>query len=680
MDFLKNMTSNKLFKIILLTLIVISVTNSLFAINLFSPGKLSTYHKDLEGTTNCVKCHSKRGDSRIDDSSCLSCHTEIDKRIKNKEGYHYYAVTIEKNSCASCHREHFGDRYKLVTWPDVKGKKVDCSKDKKRKKECSFDHDLTGYRLEGAHKDIEDCASCHTPINIKDKNLFGDENVNIDRTFLGLDDSCVSCHPNDFHREQITEEDCSKCHNQTDFKDVMEEYDHDNKFKLKGAHKDTSCESCHKPLAREIYQGKWRDRLQHKDLKFENCIDCHKDDDIHKEKFGNNCERCHTEVSFSPKLEDTDKLEWDRDAWVFDINTHAKDDFPLKGKHRDLDCRSCHGNKVDELPESTTCVSCHKKDDPHRNKFGEGCESCHNENSFNDVKDSDVNHDLTGYILKGAHKKESCVSCHKARGTYKERFLDYNEDRGCRSCHTKDNVHKDEFDDRDCSKCHNEDRFTPSEFTIEDHNKLDFKLDGSHNNVSCNQCHKPYKENKKDVLTFNTDEEHNNMKDKSCKDCHENPHIGQFEDIIAKDGCEKCHTTKDFHDELFDHDKDTNFKLVNSHKDVTCERCHKRVVDNTHQYGGYYEYSTNVDKDCSYCHTDIHLGQFKDKKCSSCHVDTKWEDLKNFDHDKKYVLDGKHKELDCESCHKTIVIDKKSVVNYKIKKKSCIDCHDEYHR
>lgn len=663
MDFLK-------LKILFLFIfLLVSLQFPLFGdVNIFSPGKLSKAHKNLEGSQNCIKCHTKRGESLIQKESCYKCHTAIKKRVDNKTGYHNQAINKEKKSCEKCHKEHFADRYDLITWPNKGGYK-------------KFDHNLTGFKLNGTHKKT-DCEKCHKKANIKDKTLFKDENVNIKTTYLGLDRNCVSCHPNDLHQEQIDNKNCATCHDETDFKDAKTDFNHNlTTFPLKGQHKTINCEACHKPMKQVFYEGKWRFKLQHKDIKHDRCVDCHKNDDHHNGVFGDNCERCHTESSFNDI--------------IFDKKDHAVDVFPLTGKHLEEDCKSCHTDNLNEIPKEATCISCHKKDEVHRMKFGSKCEDCHNTDSFKKIDENTFNHDLTGFKIEGSHKKLDCVECHALKGSYQEKYLTYTKDSSCIKCHSKDNPHKDEFKNENCSKCHNQYRFTPSEFTVNEHKKTDFPLDGSHQVVSCNQCHKVYDENgkinkntwkpvkkgkkSKITLTFK-------MKDKNCADCHDNPHIGQFEEYNIEGtnqvNCEKCHTTESFHKTNFDHNRDTNFKLINSHEDVSCERCHEYKKDKNHEFGGYFLYTQNKNKDCSYCHTDIHYGQFENKKCSDCHNDVDWENLSLFEHnrDTKFKIDGAHKKLDCEDCHKSIKIKGKDVINYKIKKYSCIDCHDSYHK
>ena len=62
---------------------------------------------------------------------------------------------------------------------------------------------------------------------------------------------------------------------------------------------------------------------------------------------------------------------------------------------------------------STTCVSCHKKDDPHRGQLGPNCETCHNERGWRQKVAFD--HDLTRFPLIGHHGLVPCEESHRTR-------------------------------------------------------------------------------------------------------------------------------------------------------------------------------------------------------------------------------------------------------------------------
>ena len=56
------------------------------------------------------------------------------------------------------------------------------------------------------------------------------------------------------------------------------------------------------------------------------------------------------------------------------------------------------------------CVSCHRKDDKHKGRFGDKCQTCHNAKAWDDVL---FDHDRdTKYALRGKHRQAKCDSCH----------------------------------------------------------------------------------------------------------------------------------------------------------------------------------------------------------------------------------------------------------------------------
>jgi len=137
---------NSNLKNIVLVLSLTFITIQVFA--QLSPGELSKAHAYLEGLTNCTKCHML-GEKETT-SKCLECHKEIKNLISQKKGYHS-SSEVNGKKCAECHGEHFGRDFKLIRFDDKK-----------------FDHKLTGYNLEGKHKETK-CVDCHKTEFIKNK-------------------------------------------------------------------------------------------------------------------------------------------------------------------------------------------------------------------------------------------------------------------------------------------------------------------------------------------------------------------------------------------------------------------------------------------------------------------------------------------------------------------------------
>lgn len=505
-----------------------------------SPGPLSTYHTQLEGLSNCTKCHDMG--QKVNNSKCLGCHTELKARIDLQKGYHASSA-VKGKECIGCHNEHHGLTFQIVKF------------DQK-----TFDHNLSGFKLSGTHAK-KACNACHRAEYIEKQEIKKKK-----FTFLGLNTNCLNCHA-DYHQKTLPAA-CSDCHGFDAFKPTPG-FNHDKaKFQLKGQHQKTECLKCHKV---EVKDGK---KFQvFTGIQFDNCTNCHKD--IHQNKFGQNCSQCHTEVSFKTL----------KTSNGFD---HNKTNYALQGKHQDL-----------------TCVSCHKA-------------------SYT----SPLKHEL-------------CSDCHK----------DYHNKQ-----FTKDGTTPD------CSKCHDVRGFPGSSYTLEQHNTSSFPLLGAHLATPCTACHK-----KQDKWSFR-------QIGMLCNDCHSDIHENHIDKKYYPGGkCENCHNPERWPVVKFDHSS-TQFVLSGVHAKQSCRACHFPKDNNGTVTQRFSELSPN----CYTCHSDIHFKQFESNgvtSCERCHGYESWK-IGNFDHSKtSFKLDGRHREVSCEKCHKKIEDHQKSYVLYKIAKTKCVDCH-----
>jgi hypothetical protein len=101
----------------------------------------------------------------------------------------------------------------------------------------------------------------------------------------------------------------------------------------------------------------------------------------------------------------------------------------------------------------------------------------------------------------------------------------------------------------------------------------------------------------------------------------------------------------------FDHFLQSGFSLIRHQKDYpgdlfTCADCH------TSEDGIKVDFVMNFCTDCHRINNpdfmtehQIHFG----KDCLACHDGI--DRMADFDHDHSFVLDGKHAEIPCESCH-----------------------------
>jgi len=424
------------------------------------PGEVIQGHANIE--PECKQCHLKFKQGRQNEL-CLGCHDhrDIAEDVKKKKGYHGHMAEF---SCNKCHTDHKGRKAKIVKLNSL-----------------TFNHKWTDFPLTGAH-----------------------------------------------------------------------------------ARKSVKCKDCHKP------------GQSHRQAP-SNCYACHRKDDDrkgHKGSLGKECESCHITDNWK-------KVRFD----------HSKTDFPLRGKHRDVKCKSCHKNK-DHKQTPKQCYSCHKKDDDrkgHKGKFGIKCESCHTAQSWTQTRFDHFK--ASQFALRGAHNRIKCTSCHK--GVLGKEQLG----KTCYACHRQDDVHKGQ-EGKKCESCHNERNWRTTAF---DHGITAFPLLGKHTRVKCKQCHKQ--------KTF---------KDASvaCVACHrkDDDHRGRL-----GDKCETCHSARSWKDWRFNHSRQTNFPLTGKHRGLKCTECHTQAMKQV-RLGGT----------CNDCHShdDVHDGSFG-QYCERCHVDTSWGRIKN---------------------------------------------------
>ncbi|NOY05998.1 MAG: hypothetical protein GXO82_05125, partial [Chlorobi bacterium] len=468
---------------------------------LVSPGKLSTFHKHLEGVKNCTKCHNFGKSSFLE--NCLDCHKEIRTRVKKAKGFHYYTRKID---CSRCHKEHHGRAFQLVRWDPGK-----------------FDHKQTGFVLKDKHGNLE-CRKCHDPKNIVQKDIRKKSAAAKKRTYLGLEPACGNCHE-DEHRGQLGTK-CSRCHNARGWKKTT--FSHSNaRFKLKGKHANVDCVKCHpwrddgKSIAGDTKFHKF------KGIAYKSCLDCHKD--RHQGAFGANCAGCHSPAGWKQvRISETN----------FD---HSKTHFTLLGKHALVPCAKCHegGNfKTFTGKNLESCLTCHE--DYHRGQFvstpgGGECSRCHTVDGFAPSTFELLQHEQARFKLKGAHVAIPCDKCHgKAIIDGKETLRFHWENFACTTCH--EDYHAGQFADKvakdGCQACHVEDNWHVMEF---DHTATAFPLLGKHVSVPCDKCHKQGVVNGKTTVLYK-------IENRACRACHQDYHQGQLANADGRTACRKGHT------------------------------------------------------------------------------------------------------------------------------------------
>ena len=331
---------------------------------------------------------------------------------------------------------------------------------------------------------------------------------------------------------------------------------------------------------------------------------------------------------------------------------------PVIQGHANLEsaCGNCHV-RFDRAAQAQLCLDCHKpvKADVaagsgfhgRLKERGHDCRSCHTEHKGRGARiialdEKKFDHAQTDFLLRGKHKTaKSCASCHRAGVKYRAAPTD------CLSCHRKDDKHKGGLGAK-CGTCHNEDTWKEARF---DHAKTKFPLRLAHADakIKCDACHVDNK------FTGTARE---------CVACHrkddmKDGHKGRFG---AR--CEKCHDEGEWKVSTFRHDRDTHFQLLDRHRIVKCDSCHRAPL-----------FVEKTPTRCIACHRkdDAHKNTLGDK-CEKCHNAKGWKGT-SFVHDTdtQFVLRDKHKAAKCEACHK----DKNLREKLPLK---CAACHEREDR
>lgn len=378
------------------------------------------------------------------------------------------------------------------------------------------------------------------------------------------------------------------------------------------------CSSCHKVFNK----GAQRDL----------CMDCHETiaTDIeaaagfhgkHPDAKAEQCSECHTEH------EGRDANVVILDATGFD---HSFTNFELVGKHLEADCDGCHQPSAKHRDAVTECVACHEDETPHQQTMGDDCATCHQPTAWSDAE---FDHETTGYPLLGKHQQAACLDCHADRT-----FL--NAETTCFGCHSEDDAH-DGRSGQECGNCHNPSDWHDSSF---DHGRdTDFLLQDSHGLLNCGDCHseRPFE----DELSM------------ECVACHVED---DTHDTHNGEQCDTCHASTKWTEPFFNHDTDTDYRLLGGHREVVCEGCHLEPI-----------FEVELNSSCDSCHLsdDVHDGALG-ARCDQCHTEINWQDPVFFDHGLTgFPLLGEHSQNECEDCH--------SSQRFTDVEASCVSCHAE---
>ncbi len=546
----------------------------------------------------CADCHLKVDQVFAQEhfltfgTDCQACHDGIDTHGSNFDhnevpfhlvGIHALTACSEchvnarnladlqatAQDCYSCHAKddqhegRFGTKCGVCHTPEGWGKSA------------QFDHDLASFKLRGLHLKVA-CADCH-------KN----------NVYKGIPSDCFSCHEQDDKHNGEFGPQCELCHVAEGWNRAV---DHSKfAFKLDGKHTTVACEACHIDA---LFIGTPMD-----------CASCHKKDDAHAGRFGDQCGDCHTTENWT-------SATFDHNSVSFKLNAHQ-----TKSDGTAFVCKDCHVKNYASPFDQNICANCHLRDNQafaaeHILTFWTNCMACHD---GIDSHGSNFNHNRVPFNLVGKHALTACSKCHLNDRTIADMQATPQQ---CYTCHQKDDFHNGQFG-QDCAACHAPDGWKPAHV---DHSKFAFHLDGQHATVACENCHKNgiFKGTPMD-----------------CASCHidDDAHGGTL-----GTQCESCHTPDGWKPAHVDHSKFA-FKLDGKHATAACTDCHKNNV------------FKGTPMDCAACHIDddAHAGSLG-TQCGTCHNPNGWSPA-TFDHNTaSFKLTAHQTKSDgtafvCKDCH-----------------------------
>ena len=593
-----------------------------------SPGPLSQPHAALDAKDHCADCHIDG--RKVSREKCIACHAPIADRQQAGKGLHANQKAMGR-PCELCHVEHKGRGKDVMGWGAFGGKD-------------HFEHNTyTGFVLEAKHKDVT-CNKCH-----------GQKTSTGTQSFLKAPTLCASCHQNPHGELHEPLRRCERCHDARSWKMIDKpafDHDKDARYPLEKKHQDVRCEKCHAkggptpPSAKAPSQG--TNAQGYLKLNFRwaswafDCTPCH--DNVHGQSlFGQKaCKLCHSA-----------KAEWTKT--FFDHNRRTK--FALDGAHeKKATCTSCHKLEERRAPERA-CSSCHV--DAHKHRFdkisGGDCGTCHTANAWK--PDNKLDHGrMTRFALTGAHAGADCRRCHRGKSQSDWEHLENlvtklpgqkSAQVDCMGCHQHENVHQKQYTNDKCLDCHKMAgvRESKPRAVNEFHGPSSkFPLTEGHRGVDCARCHV------------------GNVFTGAPTQCGPKCHADELHKGTLGNECTACHAGGRWEARLFDHDKNTLWPLVGNHKDVLCDSCHPRR-----------DFAANRGKSrtCYNCHKkdDAHDGELG-THCERCHVP---DGSITFEHNDPKVsdwpLNGKHQQLQCVDCHKSI--------RFKPTARECGACHGE---
>ena len=478
----------------------------------------------------CKKCH-KQGNSRFFASpACSSCHEDIhrpslgkdcgkchdDQKFRPAPRFDHGRARYKLEGkhapvpCARCHPgEGEAQRWRGIAF----GKCDDCHKDPHKGRNqptaCATCHDVRGWDRIKGDAVRENHAPGVFPLRGKHVAVACDRCHPKGKPMRGAPTRCEACHQSP-HGHDLGAR-CAPCHSDRGWTVLVGKFQHERAgYPLLGRHAETACGKCHPA------KGTFRERYLRP---HDRCARCHTDP--HRTTYrtvaaADRCEACHAEHDFAPS--------------TFGVRRHVAPLFPVDGAHGAVACTTCH--RAGDAPvasaarraaafrmhlEARDCVACHKN--PHGDRFARetqsaGCKGCHTTSDWRVAK---IDHDRTGFALRGRHAQVACSQCHTKPASTPQPERYRGAPRACDACHG--DPHLGQFaataPKKTCDACHGPERWKGVTFAHDRDAKM--PLDGKHASVPCEKCHEKRRTARGEVVAYR----HGRTE---CQACHDDHH------------------------------------------------------------------------------------------------------------------------------------------------------------
>jgi hypothetical protein len=397
------------------------------------------------------------------------------------------------------------------------------------------------------------------------------------------------------------------------------------------------------------------------------CDECHPDQVVAIQVWGNHCISCHQFTSFTETYADSDQALEELCIDCHGVDSVVHQAF-APGSSHDISCDNCHHpHETALVMAKDTCETCHPdvvEQTSEENRVHGSCTVCHTPHSelvrdetlceechfaTSDILVHNVpEHPKNCLVCHDAHftavevTNESCETCHEEMEFGESQETLPAEHRDCKSCHFVGNF--EYLGDEQCTTCHADTRHVVE------------SADMPEPHASCLTCHPPhswYAEIEQNCVSCHELDsviEHNlTFHQHDCMACHD-PHSV---DTMARSGdCEGCHGEDSF----------PGFTAGLADEHLQCANCHSRVAIDarTFKFAG--------PESCKQCHTvsNAETGRAwadvppSHQLCTQCHA--------------AHEFTIHPKAEDCMKCHQGLFTDIPAPEH-----EQCFNCHAPGH-